>query len=150
MPKEIVDSVSKRCEAGELKAWEKALMKKEDLDCHGLGEAIASMVENKWKKNTLDEILNDKKLFTTHEYRDEGDFEKESLHWSLIDHEKGVFARIGKLNHLGKWIDYKGEELAVSYKFAKEGWKDEDIKAYVKESVYSGTAMTIQRRTSRT
>lgn len=52
MPIEIVRDVESRCKAGSLKPWESAFRKKNNLGCHGLGEAIASIVEAKRKKES--------------------------------------------------------------------------------------------------
>lgn len=49
MPAEIVRDVEDRCSSGNLKQWEQDLKEKRGLDCHQLGEAIASMIENKRK-----------------------------------------------------------------------------------------------------
>jgi hypothetical protein len=52
MPIEIVKEVEKRCKAGNLKPWESNLMKKNNLDCHGIGEAVAAIVDAKRKRES--------------------------------------------------------------------------------------------------
>ncbi len=52
MPIEIAKEVEKRCKAGNLKPWESDLMKKNSLDCHGIGEAVAAIVDAKRKKES--------------------------------------------------------------------------------------------------
>jgi len=50
MPVEVVNAVQKRCATGKMPAWMRKMKKSRDLSCDQLGEAVASMVENKRKR----------------------------------------------------------------------------------------------------
>ena len=50
MPVEVVNAVQKRCQTGKMPAWMRKMKKSRDLSCNQLGEAVASMVENKRKR----------------------------------------------------------------------------------------------------
>jgi len=50
MPVEVVNVVQRRCQTGKMPAWMRKMKKSRDLSCNQLGEAVASMVENKRKR----------------------------------------------------------------------------------------------------
>jgi len=51
MPIEVVNAVQKRCATGKMPSWMRKMKKERSLSCDGLGEAVASMVKNKRKRN---------------------------------------------------------------------------------------------------
>ena len=51
MPIEVVNKVKSRCATGKMPAWMRKMKKERSLSCGQLGEAVASMVENKRKRS---------------------------------------------------------------------------------------------------
>jgi hypothetical protein len=115
MPISIVKDVIKRCNAKKLRSWEVDLKKERKLSCRNLGEAVASIVEAKIKKQGKFSQLTDWEMYQSLSYVDPADIKEISMQYGGGS-DKGKKKK--KKNNL---FELKGKEV-----FAAGNWKGDE------------------------
>jgi hypothetical protein len=118
MPKSVVRDVAQRCKLNKLRSWESNLKSKNNLSCEKLGEAVASIVKNKMKKNS-----------TFSRETEEGVYQS-LFH---VDYEDAM--EILKLEEYKedtkKTFDIKGKEVFSAGNWKKDKYTEQDLDAMI-------------------
>jgi len=118
MPIQIVRDVAQRCKGNKLKPWEANLKAKNNLTCEKLGEAVASIVKNKMKKNST---------FSRET--------EEEVYQSLFHVDPEEIEEILKLEEYKedtkKTFDIKGKEVFSAGNWKKDKYTEQDLDAMI-------------------
>ena len=116
MPKSVIRDVAQRCKSNKLRPWESSLKNKNNLSCEKLGEAVASIVKNKMKKNSTFSRETEEEVY-------------QSL--SHVDTEEVEELLALKEYKEAKTFDLKGKEVFATGNWKKDKYTEQDLDAMV-------------------